>query len=477
MISVMQPNPGNESRADKIWTVVDLFSGAGGASYGFHIHDRFQIVGAADAEIGKPSTGYGAIDCNATYYANIGVRPVLADLGIIKPPDLADMMGVSPGIDVLIACPPCTGFTRTIAHNHIRDDPRNSLVARVTAYAAYLQPRVIFLENARELLRGRFSHHFEGLRSSLESLNYRVRGDVHVMTRFGLPQQRERAVVLAVRDGLDLPGLDDLWRDHTVDEKATHVRRAIWDLPPITSGKTHADDPVHTSTLSEGLTLQRIKAIPHNGGSWADLLDDVRTKQFLIPAMWRAVERGRLNQFCDVYGRMAWDRPAPTIKRECSHVGNGRYTHPEQDRLCTVREMAILQGFPRHYSFPMASRKNAYRNIGDAVPPLISYQVARLVEWMLTGRCPEERELILPDTHLLPGDIVPVETDSLFTGDHCDPGAAGTLASCCMSADLTVHEPCGLQWPMLNQIRIFSTLESSSIRKIRPPSASSMVAP
>ena len=67
MISAMQPNPGNESRADKIWTVVDLFSGAGGASYGFHIHDRFRIVGAADAEIGKPSTGHGAIDCNATY--------------------------------------------------------------------------------------------------------------------------------------------------------------------------------------------------------------------------------------------------------------------------------------------------------------------------------------------------------------------------------------------------------------------------
>lgn len=477
MVSTMPPHPANGRTTGQLLSVVDLFSGAGGASYGFHANGMFQIVGAADVEIGKPSTGHGAIDCNATYLANIGVAPVAADLAVVEPAELGRMMAVVPGIDVLIACPPCTGFSRVVANNHVRDDPRNSLVARVAGYAEYFAPRVIFMENARELLRGRFGHHFERLRESLESMGYRVRADVHMLTRFGLPQQRERSLILAVRDDVDLMGLEDLWRGLAVDEKATHVRRAIWDMPPIESGLVPADDPVHTSTRSEGAMLERIRAIPRNGGSWADLLDDPRTEQFLIPAMWRAVERGRLNQFCDVYGRMAWDRPAPTIKRECSHVGNGRYTHPQQDRLCTVREMAILQGFPRHYRFPMASRKNAYRNIGDAVPPLISYQVARLVEWMLTGRRPEERELILPDTHLLPGDVVPADGDSLPTGDHSDACLAETLASCCMSADLTVHEPCGLQWSTLNQIRIFSTLESSSMRKIRPPSASSILAP
>jgi DNA (cytosine-5)-methyltransferase 1 len=409
MVSAMTPPAGNKPGTDRIWTVVDLFSGAGGASYGFKANDKFRIMGAADAEIGKPSTGTGAIDCNATYLANIGVTPVTADLGTIRPEDLAKMLGVKSAIDVLIACPPCTGFTRTVANNHLRDDPRNSLVAKVAEYAAEFDPKVIFLENARELLRGRFSHHFERLRASLESMGYRVRGDVHMLTRFGLPQQRERSLILAVREGLPLRGLDDLWRSLIVEEKATHVRRAIWDLPAIESGHTYVDDAAHTSTLSEGLALQRIRAIPHNGGSWADLLGDPRTERFMIPAMWRAVERGRLNHFCDVYGRMAWDRPAPTIKRECAHVGNGRYAHPEQDRLCTVREMAILQGFPRHYKFPVASRKNAYRNIGDAVPPLISYQVAKLVEWILTDRRPEGQELILPGTHLSRSDILPWE--------------------------------------------------------------------
>lgn len=148
-------------------------------------------------------------------------------------------------MDTLIACPPCTGFSRLVAKNHLRDDPRNSLVARVAEYAAYFQPRVIFMENARELLRGRFSHHYGRLRESLESMGYRVRGDVHMLTRFGLPQQRERSVVLAVRDGAPLPGLEDLWRGLMVDEKATHVRRAIWDLPPIESGQTLDADPAH----------------------------------------------------------------------------------------------------------------------------------------------------------------------------------------------------------------------------------------
>jgi DNA (cytosine-5)-methyltransferase 1 len=409
MVFAMTPPPANVNKTERIWTVVDLFSGAGGASYGFKANDRFRIVGAADAEIGKPSTGTGAIDCNATYLANIGVSPVSADLGTVRPEELAQMLGAETGVDVLIACPPCTGFTRAIANNHLYDDPRNSLVARVADYAAEFGPRVIFMENARELLSGRFSHHFDRLRASLEAIGYRVRADVHMLTRFGLPQQRERSLILAVREGLDLRGMEDLWHGFTVDEKATHVRRAIWDLPPIESGLAHAEDLAHTSTLSEGLALQRIRAIPPNGGSWADLLGDPRTEQFMIPAMWRAVERGRLNQFCDVYGRMAWDRPAPTIKRECTHVGNGRYAHPEQDRLCTVREMAILQGFPRHYRFPVASRKNAYRNIGDAVPPLISYQVAKLIEWILTGRRPGEEELVLPGTHLSRGDILPEE--------------------------------------------------------------------
>jgi len=145
--------------------------------------------------------------------------------------------------------------------------------------------------------------------------------------------------------------------------------------------------------------------MPHNGGSWRDLVGDPAGERFLTQGMRRAMAKGRLNQFCDIYGRMSWDKPAPTIKRECCHAGNGRYSHPEQDRMCSVRELALLQGFPSDFQFPSRSRKNAYRHVGDAVPPLISYQLSRLAEWIMTGRRPEPEELALAGTSLEPADI------------------------------------------------------------------------
>ena len=93
-----------------------------------------------------------------------------------------------------------------------------------------------------------------------------------------------------------------------------------------------------------------------------------------------------------------------TIKRECGHIGNGRYAHPEQDRLCTVREISILQGFPRDYRLT-GSLANMYRHLGDAVPPLISYQLAGLCQWILTGRRPQAADLILPGCHLSADDL------------------------------------------------------------------------
>ena len=106
-----------------------------------------------------------------------------------------------------------------------------------------------------------------------------------------------------------------------------------------------------------------------------------------------------------MYGRLSWDKPAVTIKRECAHIGNGRYSHPEQDRLCTVREMSILQGFPENYKFVASGLANIYRQIGDAVPPLISYQLAHVCEWILSGRKPLISSVILPNTHLKLEDI------------------------------------------------------------------------
>lgn len=389
------------------WTVIDLFSGAGGMSCGFRRQAGFRLIGAADAQLGKPSAAPGSLGCNASYSANIGVTPVDADLSHAEP--AAVWQAMCPGGQrpvVLTACPPCTGFSRAVAGNHLRDDERNGLVGRVADYAELLRPEIVLVENARELVTGRFGGHLRGLLGRLAGLGYQASAATHFLTRFGLPQRRERAIVIAVRRPLPLAGLPDLWRGWRVDPKATHVRRAIWDLPPVAAGQSHPADPLHIApAFRSDRGRQRLAAVPHDGGSWADLRANRGTSALLTAAMARRAASGDLGSHPDVYGRLWWDRPAVTIKRECSHVGNGRYAHPEQDRLCTVREMSLLQGFPREYQFT-GTLANMYRHIGDAVPPLISYQLAALCRWILTGRRPGAEELLLPGSHLTASDLV-----------------------------------------------------------------------
>jgi DNA (cytosine-5)-methyltransferase 1 len=388
------------------WRVVDLFSGAGGMSCGFQRHPDFRVAGAADAQVGKPSAAPGSLGCNGSYYASIGVRPVEADLGTADPAAVCQAMHLgSARTAVLAACPPCTGFSRAMATNHLRDDQRNSLVRRVTDYAAVLRPEIVLVENARELVMGRFARHLDHLVRELSRLGYRTAASVHFLDRFGLPQRRERAIVVAARPPWRVRELPDLWQGWRLDAKATHVRRAIWDLPPVLAGQPHPGDPLHVApALKSAANRNRLAALPADGGSWADLIDHPDRSVLLTPAMARRVAAGRLGSHPDIYGRLHWDRPAVTIKRECGHIGNGRYAHPEQDRLCSVREMSILQGFPRDYRLA-GSIANMYRHVGDAVPPLISYQLAWLCRWMLTGDRPAPEELLLPGSHLAPVDL------------------------------------------------------------------------
>jgi DNA (cytosine-5)-methyltransferase 1 len=394
---------------NNLWTVVDLFSGVGGMSYGFHAHPSFQIVGAVDAQIGKPSSGKGSLECNLSYKANMGIEPLEADLATLEPRTLRQIFAHTLGSanpTVLISCPPCTGFSRTNPSNHIVDDPRNSLVVRSALFVEELKPAIFLMENARELVVGNFTHHYNKLQEELIQLGYKVHAETHMLNRFGLPQRRERALVIAVKKHLQLRTLEDIWAGFQIKLEATYLRRAISSLPAVVAGKAHPADPLHIAPNFSNLkSLRRLQLIPKDGGSWADLRNHPEAEEILNPAMVRYIAQGKLGSHPDVYGRLWWDRPAVTIKRECSHIGNGRYAHPEQHRLCTVREMSILQGFPRNYRFVASSRSNMYRHIGDAVPPLISYQLAKVCEWILTGQRPSIDSVILPHTHLTLEDI------------------------------------------------------------------------
>jgi len=181
---------------NKHWTVIDLFSGVGGMSYGFHAHPKFKIVGAVDAQIGKPSSGRGSLQCNIAYQANIGLKPLDEDISALEPNDLRRVLTNTLGTDapdVLISCAPCTGFSRTLPENHILDNPQNSLITRNALFVREFRPKIFFMENARELLVGNFTHHYERLQEELMHLGYQVHRKNYMLNRFGLPQRRERA--------------------------------------------------------------------------------------------------------------------------------------------------------------------------------------------------------------------------------------------------------------------------------------------
>ena len=342
-------------------SVVDLFSGAGGMSYGFHAHGAFEIIGAADAEIGKPTAGDGRLQCNSSYKNNMGIDPKRVNLSDVVASDLRRILEIgNRPVNVLSVCPPCTGFSRTNPNNHLRDDARNSLVSKAADFAIGLDADVVVMENARELIRGNFMHHYRAFRELLENAGYNVFGRSYMLNRFGLPQVRERSIVIAAKVRLPLYTLESMWNGWGVKETAKTVRRALG-----VAGNAKSADHRFPGFAAEEVR-QRLAAIPRDGGSWMDLLSHPNAEYLLTGSMKRIAAANKFGSYPDVYGRMAWDKPAPTIKRECAHIGNGRYAHPTEDRLCSVAEMALLNGFPHYYNFNGASLSNIYRHIGDA---------------------------------------------------------------------------------------------------------------
>jgi DNA (cytosine-5)-methyltransferase 1 len=397
---------GPEPAADAQWTVADFFSCGGGTSAGFVRRPGFRIVGAVDLELAKPSGGIGSSDCNATYEANHGVMPMNRDMMELSPEEFARATGIESGnLTVMISCAPCTDLSRTKPTNHLVDSAKNTLVGRSGDFVAGLMPEIMFMENARELIQGNFSHHHDALCNRLRLLGYDVRSSVHFLSEFGLPQIRERALVVASRVG---PAriLEDLWEGWRVKPEALTVRSALTRLAEWQAD--HPDDP--EGGAYPGMTpavRKRLSATPRDGGGWVDVARNPKTRKLCTPDCRRRWKIGDLGSHPDVYGRMWWNKSAPTIKRECAHVGNGRYSHPEEDRLLTVREMSALQGFSFDYKFPAAAVANRYRHIGDAVPPLIAYQLSALAMWIKTGRKPEPVEWVMPNTVLRIEDIVP----------------------------------------------------------------------
>lgn len=328
----------NKANSIKKFTAVDLFSGCGGLSCGLKQAD-FNVVAAVEIDL----------KAQATYRMNHpDVQLYTQDIRKLDPKIVLDSVGLESGqLDLLAGCPPCQGFSRLRTRNQktaVKDD-RNNLVRDFLRFVQAMLPKTIMLENVPALAKDR---RFTNVRKQLAILGYEA--VVHVLDAadYNVPQRRKRLIMLASR--IHKPELAQK------SEMQVTVRQALklLDAPSRTKDKLHAV-PENRSEAVRDI----ISRIPKNGGSRSDL-----GEAFQLNCHKRS------NGFHDVYGRMSWDSVAPTITSGCHNPSKGRFLHPSYNRTITLREAALLQGFPVDYQFDVSHGKEAIAlMIGNALPP------------------------------------------------------------------------------------------------------------
>jgi DNA (cytosine-5)-methyltransferase 1 len=351
--------------------LIDLFSGCGGLSAGFRLYANrvpaYRLAAALDIDT----------DANATYLRNLGHAPFAADAHAVASSGLlwrrflrrADRRAGN--LTVVAGGPPCQGFSshrKTLAGC----EALNVLLPDFARLAVRLAPAAVLLENVPELVTDRsWPYHAEAT-DVLRGAGYVVRTRICNFAGFGLPQERFRVLTLALRRPFAMP------EPFLTRPEYRTVRQAIGHLPPAAPGRPNAVDPDHARPGHRPGTLATIAAVPRDGGR--------RPPDAGPDCLRRLAQRNGKAGYDDVYGRLWWDRPAVTITSYARNPASGRFLHPEQDRGLTVREAALLQGFPAEYRFS-GGFDSRFIQAGNAVPPTVAaYLAGHLLAELLTER-------------------------------------------------------------------------------------------
>ena len=343
--------------------VIDLFSGCGGSALGFK-SAGFTIKAAV--EINKTASD--------TFQSNFPETTIInRDIREVNGKDLLKQSGLKREDNqriVILACPPCQGFSSARRNAQRQTDPRNILILEFVRLVKEIKPVAFVMENVPGLARGIGEKVFQEAINQLSKAGYTMT-DPKVLeaTDYGVPQKRKRLVIMGTRlKGLKLSLPAPSHRNPNDTELNLPawktVREVISDLPSLNAGSKDMKDQLHTSANLSEMNLKRLKSTPHNGGdrmSWPDEL---------------ILECHRNNKgHKDVYGRMFWDTPSPTITGGCAMISKGRFGHPEQNRAISLREAARLQTFPDTFKFN-GNLGEIAGQIGNAVPSLLAQAIA-----------------------------------------------------------------------------------------------------
>lgn len=336
------------------WAVVDLFCGIGGLSYGLQ-RAGLRVVAGLDADD----------TCRYAFKANTGAAFVSDSLENVT---AADIRALFPrgSRRILVGCAPCTPFSAYASGSIGRSD-KWSLVDLFLERILDIKPEIVSMENVTRLRSFRNGSVFRRFVNGLRNAGYEVVAGSVNAADYGVPQYRRRLVVLASRRGpIALPA--------PTHSRHRTVRSAIGHLPTLRAGETDVSDPIHRSPNLSPINLRRIRAAKP-GRPWTEWRDP--------ELIARCHKRQSGASFKNVYGRMEWDRPSPTLTTGCFSFGRGRFGHPKQDRAISLREAALLQSFPPDYLFAAADSAVTFthigRHIGNAVPVALAVAIGHAI--------------------------------------------------------------------------------------------------
>lgn len=339
----------NNAKENTDIAAVDLFCGAGGLTHGL-IRGGINVVAGVD------------LDASCRYPFEENNSPasfIKQDISEYSSASVLELFGDAK-YTMLAGCAPCQPFsTYSRSDRKKRGSSDWELVASFGRLIQEVRPHFVTMENVPQV---EYHSVFQDFIKALKGYHV-IWGTIDCST-IGIPQTRKRLVLLASRlgqEGLSLPG--STGEIKTVQDTISH-------LPPLSAGGVDTNDPLHISSKLSDLNLKRIKA-SRPGGSWRDWKPSLR-------AACHRKDSG--NTYPSVYGRMEWNKPAPTITTQCFGYGNGRFGHPEQHRAISLREAAMLQTFPYHYAFIKKGDRVTFnilgKLIGNAVPVKLGEVIA-----------------------------------------------------------------------------------------------------
>lgn len=339
--------------------VLDLFCGCGGISEGFSLAG-YEIIGGIDFNE----------DATKTFKHNFPSAEVLnIDISSISNEDIKKTFK---NVKVIVGGPPCQGFSSANRWQKEREDPRNKLFFQYLRFVEVLQPKVVLIENVRGLLTRDNGYAKERIETLLSEMGYTVQMRVLCASDFGVPQNRNRAIIVGIRgdkvfsfDGIKtLPKttVDDAIGEIYAFEKMAPGQMVFQEEPSTDYRKylRRPDNrlPDHEVVYPAEIVQKRISYVPQ-GGNWRDVPEH----------LWKT---NRTNRHSSAYKRLKQDDQSCTIDTGNAH---SNYFHPLFNRIPSIRESARLQSFPDSFEF-IGTRGSKYKQVGNAVPPLLAKAIA-----------------------------------------------------------------------------------------------------